>query len=177
MTLEWLEFAFIDNKRKFTSNPCRPAVNRLRANLPICHSSQFDECKLRNQGTNFCNQYDAQHSPTIVISSYYLYTNISSVENLIQVKQMQVIPMIKKNGLFFQRVVFQCTCYWHSQFIRCAFSSFLKYPYVWVCETLNRGPQNFCVNRVLDPPERERREEDRGETLKEIEDLVDVEKF
>ena len=69
MALEWLEFAFIGNKRKFTSTSRRPAVKRLKANIPICHASQFNDCKLRNQGTNLCNQYDAQHSLTIVISS------------------------------------------------------------------------------------------------------------
>ena len=72
MALEWLEFAFIGNKRN-ASHPGPSVVNWLKANIPICYASQFNDRKLQNQGTNLCNQYNAQHSLTIVVSSYYYY--------------------------------------------------------------------------------------------------------
>ena len=43
------------------------------ADIPICHASQFNECKLRNQGMDLCKLYNAQHSLTIVISSNSKY--------------------------------------------------------------------------------------------------------
>ena len=46
--------------------PCAPAVNSLESNIPICHASPFNDCKLRKQGTNLCSQYNAQHLLTIL---------------------------------------------------------------------------------------------------------------
>ena len=75
MVLGWLEFAFIDKKEN-TSHPCTPAVTGLKANIPFCYASQFNDCKLRNHGTNRCNQYNAIFSlklyfPSNEISSFF----------------------------------------------------------------------------------------------------------
>ena len=46
MAVEWLEFAFMGNNRIFTLHPYSPDFNWPKANIPICHASQFNACKL-----------------------------------------------------------------------------------------------------------------------------------
>ena len=42
------------------------------------------KCKLRNQGMDLCKQYNAQHSPTIVISSsLFLVLAVNDVEEVL----------------------------------------------------------------------------------------------
>ena len=66
-----LGIPFYWQQKKNTSHPCLPLLIDSRPIYRLT-ASQFNDCKLRNQGTNLCNQYKAQHTLTIAISSFKL---------------------------------------------------------------------------------------------------------
>ena len=100
MASEGLRFTFIGNKRTFKSYLCCPVVNWLKANIPIYHTSQFNECKLRNQGMDLCKQYNAQHPLTIV-------TSIPSIFPFVKRETLKQ-SFYKFPSLFFKFVILTC---------------------------------------------------------------------